>query len=129
MIALSGWFTSAAVAPDAGETVQSQLDKYPTPIFGHIEVWPTDGSGCSRKALGIFAGEPFRNRSRRLSGPPTFAPDANLFNQKVYGTAWKTKPSWSIVATEESLPSIPTWNAFLAKRMGAKRPSRRRAAT
>src|SRR5450631_3190309 len=28
----------AAVAPDAGETVQSQLDKYPTPIFGHIEV-------------------------------------------------------------------------------------------
>src|SRR5580693_7888591 len=24
----------AAVAPDAGETVQSQLDKYPTPIFG-----------------------------------------------------------------------------------------------
>src|SRR5712672_1607990 len=28
----------AAVAPDAGETVQSQLDKYPTPILGHIEV-------------------------------------------------------------------------------------------
>src|SRR5204862_3928167 len=28
----------AALAPDAGETVQSQLDKYPTPIFGHIEV-------------------------------------------------------------------------------------------
>src|SRR5437667_11160974 len=28
----------AAVAPDGGETVQSQLDKYPTPIFGHIEV-------------------------------------------------------------------------------------------
>ena len=28
----------AAVAPDAGETVQSQIDKYPTPIFGHIEV-------------------------------------------------------------------------------------------
>src|SRR5580704_5505698 len=28
----------AAVAPDAVETVQSQLDKYPTPIFGHIEV-------------------------------------------------------------------------------------------
>src|SRR6266849_6421804 len=28
----------AAVAPDAGGTVQSQLDKYPTPIFGHIDV-------------------------------------------------------------------------------------------
>src|SRR5258708_14348632 len=28
----------AAVAPHAGVTVQSQLAKYPTPIFGHIEV-------------------------------------------------------------------------------------------
>src|SRR6266852_5401161 len=28
----------AAVAPDAGETVQSQLDKYPTEIFSHVEV-------------------------------------------------------------------------------------------
>jgi hypothetical protein len=31
----------AAVAPDAGETVQSQLDKYPTPIFGQRQ----DGRG------------------------------------------------------------------------------------
>src|SRR2546425_10721621 len=30
----------AAVAPDADETVQSQLGKYPTPIFGHIEAAP-----------------------------------------------------------------------------------------
>ncbi|TIT82406.1 MAG: alpha/beta hydrolase, partial [Mesorhizobium sp.] len=28
----------AAVAPDAGETVQDQLDKYPTDIFSHVEV-------------------------------------------------------------------------------------------
>src|SRR5260370_18425635 len=28
----------AAGPPDAGETVQSQLDKNPTPIFGHTEV-------------------------------------------------------------------------------------------
>src|SRR5258707_14218670 len=28
----------AAVAPAAGGTVQSQLDKYPTPIFRHIKV-------------------------------------------------------------------------------------------
>lgn len=28
----------AAVAPDTGETVQDQLDKYPSDIFGHVEV-------------------------------------------------------------------------------------------
>jgi pimeloyl-ACP methyl ester carboxylesterase len=28
----------AAVAPDAGETVQDQLNKYPSDIFGHLEM-------------------------------------------------------------------------------------------
>ena len=36
---------------------------------------------------------------------------ADLFNQKLDGTAWKTKPSWYIVAAEIR-PSIPTWNAL-----------------
>src|SRR6201996_7428958 len=27
----------AAVAPDAGETVQDQLNKYPSDIFGHLD--------------------------------------------------------------------------------------------
>src|SRR6266404_7713642 len=35
---VAGLVYIAAVAPDAHETVQSQLDKYPTPIFGHIKV-------------------------------------------------------------------------------------------
>jgi len=28
------------------------------------------------------------------------APAADLFNQKVQGTAWKSKPSWYIVANQ-----------------------------
>src|SRR6202045_3859075 len=43
----------AAGAPDTGETVQSQLNKYPTEIFSHIEVadgrvWllPPEGVKC-----------------------------------------------------------------------------------
>ena len=47
-----------------------------------------------------------------------FAPDADLFNQKVEGTAWKSKPSWSIVATEDRTVH-PDLERFLAKRMGA----------
>jgi pimeloyl-ACP methyl ester carboxylesterase len=47
------------------------------------------------------------------------APAADLFDQKVEGTAWKTKPSWYIVATKDRTVQ-PELQRFAAKRMGAK---------
>src|SRR2546429_6123027 len=106
----------AAVAPDAGETVQSQLDKYPTPIFGHIEV--ADGRvWMLPEGVKDFAGD-LSEQEQKVVWATHFAPDADLFNQKVDGTAWKTKPSWSIVATEDRTVH-PDLERFLAKRMGA----------
>ena len=43
---------------------------------------------------------------------------ADLFTQKVEGTAWKTKPSWYIVATQDRTVH-PDLQRFVAKRMGA----------
>ena len=43
---------------------------------------------------------------------------ADVFNQKVEGTAWKTKPSWYIVGTEDRTVN-PDLHRFAAKRMGA----------
>jgi pimeloyl-ACP methyl ester carboxylesterase len=106
----------AAVAPDAGETVQSQLDKYPTPIFGHIEV--ADGRvWMLPEGVKDFAGD-LPEQEQKVVWATHFAPDADLFNQKVEGTAWKSKPSWSIVATEDRTVH-PDLERFLAKRMGA----------
>jgi hypothetical protein len=45
-------------------------------------------------------------------------PVAYLFNQKVEGTAWKTKPSWCIVATQDRTVN-PELQRFAAKRMKA----------
>ena len=42
-----------------------------------------------------------------------------LFNQQVPGTAWKTKPSWYIVANNDRTVN-PDLERFAAKRMGAK---------
>jgi pimeloyl-ACP methyl ester carboxylesterase len=106
----------AAVAPDAGETVQSQVDKYPTPIFGHIEV--ADGRvWMLPEGVKDFAGD-LPEQEQKVVWASHFAPDADLFNQKVVGTAWKSKPSWSIVATEDRTVH-PDLERFLAKRMGA----------
>jgi pimeloyl-ACP methyl ester carboxylesterase len=47
-----------------------------------------------------------------------FAPALDLFNQKHDGVAWRSKPSWSIVATEDRTVH-PDLERFAAKRMGA----------
>jgi pimeloyl-ACP methyl ester carboxylesterase len=45
-------------------------------------------------------------------------PDVDLFNQKLDGTAWRTKPSWYIVANNDRTVQ-PDLERFVAKRMGA----------
>ena len=47
-----------------------------------------------------------------------FAPAVDLFTQKHDGIAWRSKPSWSIVATEDRTVH-PDLERFAAKRMGA----------
>jgi len=45
-------------------------------------------------------------------------PDADLFNQKLEGTAWRSKPSWYIVGKNDRTVH-PDLERFVAKRMGA----------
>src|SRR5580704_7583612 len=115
-IALSGWFTSPRSLPmpvkpcRASSTSSLHQSSATSKLL-------TEGSGCSRKVLRISP-VTFRSRSSKVVWATYFAPDADLFNQKVGGTAWKSKPSWSIVATEDRTVH-PDLERFLAKRMGA----------
>jgi len=45
-------------------------------------------------------------------------PATDLFDQKVEGTAWRSKPSWYIVAKKDRTVH-PELERFVAKRMGA----------
>jgi pimeloyl-ACP methyl ester carboxylesterase len=45
-------------------------------------------------------------------------PAVDLFNQKLDGTAWRTKPSWYIVANNDRTVQ-PDLERFVANRMGA----------
>jgi pimeloyl-ACP methyl ester carboxylesterase len=89
----------AALAPDADETSQSQQQKFPvTDVFSHIEV--ADGRiWLKPDGIGYFAGD---------------LPDT----QKVDGVAWRSKPSWYVVATEDRTVH-PDLERFVAKRMDA----------
>ncbi|MBV9442789.1 MAG: alpha/beta hydrolase [Acidobacteriaceae bacterium] len=108
----------AAFAPDANETTQSLQEKFPpTAIFSHIEI----GDGrvwLKPEGVPAFAGD-LPVEEQKLIWSTHAAPVGDLFNQKVEGTAWKSKPSWYIVASSDRTIQ-PDLERFVAKRMGAK---------
>jgi pimeloyl-ACP methyl ester carboxylesterase len=114
---VAGLVYIAALAPDADETSQSLQDKFPaTEIFTHIEV--ADGRiWMLQSGIGCFAGD-LPQQEQDLVWATQGVPDADLFNQKLPGTAWRTKPSWYVVANNDQTVN-PDLERFVAKRMGA----------
>src|SRR5438093_13479433 len=106
-----------ALAPDADETSQSQQDKFPrTDVFGHIEV--ADGRVWLKPSgIACFAGD-LPEQEQKLVWATQGVPNADLFNQKPEGTAWRSKPSWYIVGKNDRTVH-PDLDRFYAKRMGA----------
>ena len=107
----------AALAPDADETSLSQQNKFPvTDVFAHVEV--TDGRVWLKPGgIATFAGD-LSEQEQKVVWATHAAPAADLFSQKVEGTAWKSKPSWYIVASADRTVQ-PELQRFAAKRMGA----------
>jgi pimeloyl-ACP methyl ester carboxylesterase len=114
---VAGLVYIAALAPDADETSQSQQTKFPvTDVFKHVAV--ADGRvWMLPEGVKCFAGD-LSEEEQRVVWATHFAPAANLFNEKVEGTAWRSKPSWYIVAKNDRTVQ-PELERFLAKRMGA----------
>jgi pimeloyl-ACP methyl ester carboxylesterase len=114
---VAGLIYIAALAPDADETSQSQVAKFPvTDVFSHIEV--ADGRIWMKPdGVKYFAGDLTREE-QKLVWATHAAPAADLFNQKVEGTAWRSKPSWYIVANKDRTVQ-PELERFVAKRMAA----------
>jgi pimeloyl-ACP methyl ester carboxylesterase len=114
---VAGLVYIAALAPDENETSQSQLEQFPvTEVFSHIEIadgriWMLpDGIEC-------FAGD-LPEDEQRLLWATHYAPAADLFTSKASGTAWRSKPSWYVVASQDRTVQ-PELERFVAKRMDA----------
>jgi pimeloyl-ACP methyl ester carboxylesterase len=108
----------AALGPDETETSQGQQDKFPkTDVFNVVEV--ADGRVWMKpEGVACFAGD-LSVEDQGVVYATHFAPALDLFNQKLDGIAWRSKPSWSIVATLDRTVH-PDLERFAAKRMGAK---------
>jgi pimeloyl-ACP methyl ester carboxylesterase len=107
----------AALAPDETETSQGLLAKFPTSnVFNQIEV--ADGRIWLRPdGTRFFAGD-LSAAEQRLVWATQGAPVADLFTQKLDAIAWRSKPSWYVVAKQDQTVP-PDLQRFVAKRMGA----------
>src|SRR5258707_14941716 len=114
---VAGLVYIAALAPDENETSQSLQNQFArTDVFSYIEV--PDGRVWLRPdGIGCFAGD-LSEQEQKLVLATQMVPVADLFEQKVEGTAWKSKPSWYIVATKDRTVH-PELQRFVAKRMSA----------
>jgi pimeloyl-ACP methyl ester carboxylesterase len=114
---VAGLVYIGAVAPDVGETVQQQLDKYPSDIFTRVEI--ADGRAWMLpNGTEFFAGD-LSEQEQKLVWATHYAPVADLFQQqKIRSTPWKSKPSWYILTTQDHTvhPDLQRW---VSKRMGA----------
>jgi pimeloyl-ACP methyl ester carboxylesterase len=114
---VAGLVYISALAPDEDETTQSQLEKFPTSdVLGFVE--PVDGRlYLSHEGIEAFAGD-LTPAEKGLVEATQYPPAADLFGKNAPGVAWKTKPSWYIVATKDRTVQ-PELERFVAKRMNA----------
>lgn len=115
---VAGLVYICALAPDADETSQTQQSNFPkTDVFSYIEV--ADGRiWLLPEGIDYFAGD-LSEQEKNLVWATQCVPAPDLFNAKVGGTAWKSKPSWYIVGKNDHTVH-PDMERFVAKRMGAK---------
>jgi len=114
---VAGLVYIAAFAPDADETSQTQPSKFPkTDVLSHIEV--ADGRiWLLPEGMDSFASD-LSEQEKQLVWATQCVPAPDLFDAKAGATAWKSKPSWYIVAKNDRTIQ-PDCERFLAKRMGA----------
>ena len=114
---VAGLVYISAVAPDADETTQNLIDKFPaTALFGKVKV----ASGriwMPHDATTDFCGD-LTEAEQQIVWATATPPSTELFNTRAPGVAWKTKPSWYIVANNDNAVN-PELERFVAKRMNA----------
>src|ERR1700760_2340085 len=108
----------AARAPDAGEDHTALAKKYPTPPASAGIVWANDEGRLNEQAfLHDFAGDLPAEKAKLLYAVQ--APfKRSLLADKTTQAAWRSKPSWYAVSTEDRTIN-PDLQRFMAKRMGA----------
>jgi pimeloyl-ACP methyl ester carboxylesterase len=106
-----------ALAPDEDETAASLQARFPqTEVFKYIEV--AEGRiWLLPQGIGCFAGD-LSPEEQDLVWATQGVPVPDLFEQKVPGAAWKTKPCFYVLGNNDQTVN-PELQRFVSDRMGA----------
>jgi pimeloyl-ACP methyl ester carboxylesterase len=106
-----------ALAPDEDETAASQQAQFPqTDVFKQIQI--AEGRvWLLPEGISAFAGD-LSQEEQQLVWATQGVPAADLFEQKVPGAAWKTKPSCYVMGNNDRTVH-PELQRFVSQRMGA----------
>jgi len=109
----------AARAPDAGEDYTALAQKFPAPPASAGIIFDGDEGRLSEAAfLRDFAGDLPEAKAKALYAVQ-WPFHKTLLTGKTTHAAWRSKPSWYAVSTEDRTIN-PDLERFMAKRMGAK---------
>jgi len=109
----------AARAPDAGEDYATLAKTFPTPPASAGIIFDGDEGRLSEQAfLRDFAGDLPEAKAKALYAVQ-WPFQKELLSGKTTHAAWRSKPSWYAVSTEDRTIN-PDLERFMAKRMGAK---------
>jgi pimeloyl-ACP methyl ester carboxylesterase len=106
-----------ALAPDEDETAASLQAQFPqTDVFNYIEI--AEGRiWLLPEGIECFAGD-LSPEEQQLVWATQGVPVADLFDQKVPGAAWKSKPSFYVLGNNDRTVN-PELQRFVSQRMGA----------
>ena len=107
---VAGLVFIAALAPEAGETSETQLSNFPiADVFSDVEL--ADGRiWMFPEGVDCFAGD-LSAQDKAVLWATHRAPAANVLEAEVRTAAWKTKPSWGIVSGDDRIinPDLERW--------------------
>jgi pimeloyl-ACP methyl ester carboxylesterase len=111
----------AAFAPDEGETVQQIVERYePAPVSKHMRRGP-NGEWRSERTDAYWAeiGWDLTAEQRAALGSENRQADKRIFEQPTGVPAWRTLPSWYLVADQDAT-LLPQIQRDMAARAGSE---------
>ncbi|AUG75445.1 hydrolase [Kitasatospora sp. MMS16-BH015] len=114
---VAGLVYLAALSPEAGQSAQELIGSFPQPeVFAHLEeqdgrVW------IARDGISYFCGD-LSPADQQLVWATQGAPRGELLAETTEDPAWKSKPSWYLLTTQDQAVH-PDLQRFVAERMGA----------
>jgi pimeloyl-ACP methyl ester carboxylesterase len=109
----------AAGAPDRGQTFAQMQQPFPAPpVATEIKVGPTGFLSLTDTGVNDDLAPDLPLAERHVLGATQGDWAAKSLNEKITIAAWRTKPSWFVVARNDRMIN-PNLERFLAKRMNA----------